>query len=372
METSADSSSFGGANTSPPPTSPMYDSASVSSSASSGAAALPAAASVASSTQFKPHAPPTAQPVGDAAAADDALAAAKALEAPHESTKRHACTQEGCTKSFAFASGVRQHVREVHRRVTVPCPHDGCTVRAAPGNIRRHVLYVHQGQRRVERKKPCPQCGKMLGSTNLPQHLRAVHGGQRPFACRVCGKTFTKSAHVTRHENGEHMKRRFFCLIRGCGASFSSASSTITSHLRNKHHIVDEYEQFYELRDTAATPPSLEALIQKNAAANAAESRRQLAELLNASGAAASTTQDDDDEDDEFVPRRTSKRRRLPPLSATEPTTLALPSMRTAADMSGSSSSHSQSHSPLTLPSISLTTAEDAAHVLLQLFGDCC
>lgn len=46
----------------------------------------------------------------------------------------------------------------------------------------------------------CLECGKMFSSEGTrARHWREAHLGVRPYACRLCHKTFKQTAHLNRH-----------------------------------------------------------------------------------------------------------------------------------------------------------------------------
>ena len=87
----------------------------------------------------------------------------------HTKEKPHACTFEGCTKTFAQSNALVYHMRTHTGSRPYQCTHEGCT-------------------------KTFSQSG------HLTKHVR-THTGSRPYQCthEGCTKTFAQSGHLTNH-----------------------------------------------------------------------------------------------------------------------------------------------------------------------------
>ncbi|CAG0902681.1 unnamed protein product, partial [Cyprideis torosa] len=107
---------------------------------------------------------------------------------------------------------------------------DGGTVRKrknSRGHCQRQHLKSHEFNHTGQKPFACRICGKSFAqSSDLFRH-KLMHTGEKPFACRICGRSFARSSHLSMHKLMHTGEKPFACRI--CGRSFAR-SSHLSSH----------------------------------------------------------------------------------------------------------------------------------------------
>ncbi|CAG0901082.1 unnamed protein product, partial [Cyprideis torosa] len=89
---------------------------------------------------------------------------------------------------------------------------------ARSSHLSSHTL-IHTG----DKPFACRICGKAFSqSSSLSKH-KLTHTGENPYACRICGKTFARSSHLSRHRLIHTEEKPLACWI--CEKSFSQSGS---------------------------------------------------------------------------------------------------------------------------------------------------
>ena len=120
----------------------------------------------------------------------------------HEHTRDYICNV--CSEVFPKQSLLRTHKRNAHSLgVAVkkhPCPLLCGASFAYPNEVRKHVSIIHE----KKREHLCDVCGDDFQTfSSLTVHKRG-HTGERPFLCKICRKTFTRSYECKRHVRRVH------------------------------------------------------------------------------------------------------------------------------------------------------------------------
>ena len=140
------------------------------------------------------------------------------------------CDVEGCSKSFAGASGLSYHKKAVHKGVFHECPECGKRF-GDKSNMSRHFKNVHE----EENPFKCAKCGLQFGeNSNLRVHIKTVHEKIRAFKCDQCGKSFGRANDRKKHIEGVHYNIRYPCTWQDCPWTTNSKNQ-VKYHIRRAH-----------------------------------------------------------------------------------------------------------------------------------------
>lgn len=137
------------------------------------------------------------------------------------------CTEENCEKIFQAKCQLKKHVHRSHKGKVYKC-HLCEKSYIAPGALEIHIR-VHQGIKPFE----CNECGRCFSSRAcIRGHLNRKHSGKKPYQCWYCGQSFNDSGflkwHIQVHHSSENGKT-FQC--DKCEKAFYTIS-TLKIHYR--------------------------------------------------------------------------------------------------------------------------------------------
>lgn len=144
--------------------------------------------------------------------------------------KSYACQVDGCQLEFRKHKQLRSHMCEKHDSLPpYQCPEPGCSRRFAfPSGLKRHEK-LHRGY-------PCgePDCDFVAKTwTEKLEHRKERH--RLVVRCDICDKVFRDSWFLRQHQR-VHLESRtcLLCPWEGCGRSFTTMFN-LESHVRSFH-----------------------------------------------------------------------------------------------------------------------------------------
>ena len=108
-----------------------------------------------------------------------------------------------CSEVFPKESTLRTHKRHAHG-LGIPAKKHVCQICGAsfahPGAFRQHVAIVHE----KKRDHLCDVCGQSFQTASAMVVHKRGHSGHRPYRCKICSKSFTRSYQCKKHIQRVH------------------------------------------------------------------------------------------------------------------------------------------------------------------------
>lgn len=160
----------------------------------------------------------------------------------------HACTFEGCGKTFKIRNLLTRHLKTHTSERTFAC--DKCDKAfKTQSNLSSHKT-VHMN----ESKFFCDECGQQFKfRTSLVSHMR-WHNGAKPFKCPYCQKSFNQNGNLQEHVRIHTGEKPFKCDL--CPRKFTTSSQHklhVKRHLGVKQFKCEYCSKAFLNKDTFKT-----------------------------------------------------------------------------------------------------------------------
>ena len=126
----------------------------------------------------------------------------------------HQCTV--CSRKLSTARCLRKHINAIHKGIRFQCPTCPISFSSRYSAVRHLEKIHHYSKAKIndvkfdelapdDPKYDCEKCHrKFLSSEMLTDHMRRVHISPRLHKCEICGMSYTRKAHLTRHRLNQH------------------------------------------------------------------------------------------------------------------------------------------------------------------------
>ncbi|XP_037938489.1 zinc finger protein 117 [Teleopsis dalmanni] len=196
----------------------------------------------------------------------------------HTGVKKHACSYEGCNKTYSIVTHLKRHLRTTHERIKPAEKNVNCTIENCDKvfysvcNMQRHIREVHENPKIYK----CTYCGeKFTQKLKMRRHEIIKHTGEYPHNCSKCSKgfyqkwqyeshisickiypctdceeTFDKWSLYTKHcKQTLHGRLRYKC--EHCPSTYNKPSE-LKAHVAAKH-LTDEQQITYKCTQEGCT-----------------------------------------------------------------------------------------------------------------------